>query len=369
MKNYLVVGLYPNEICPAFTLSLAKSLKIIGANVYAILPENIENIEEWEKEFDEDKLCFLKIEKKNFLDKYINVFLFLLLRKKYLGCLEKIHFDCVFFSFFHSWNSLIIKIIRSSCFASFLHDPKLHSGESSKREIRLVNQMKKMDKLIVLSEKFVEYTVKSYRKTPNDVIYMPLCLFYGTRELKDVDIYLDDCAPVNFLFFGRITEYKGMQILIRAFKMLENDNQNAYLTIAGNGDFSPYQSEFKELKSTRLINRYISDDEIDTLFKQKNSVVVVPYLDATQSGVVSLAYSFGNPVIASDTGGLKEQLDNGKVGLFCEPGNSFELFTNMKKICENRQLLKSESYKMIKHSYNYDWKIATQKLLIDLKLS
>ena len=47
----------------------------------------------------------------------------------------------------------------------------------------------------------------------------------------------------------------------------------------------------------------------------------MPYLDATQSGVTITSMEFDCPIIASDTGGLKEQLNNGKIGVFCKPGD------------------------------------------------
>ncbi|MBP3883865.1 MAG: glycosyltransferase, partial [Olsenella sp.] len=74
------------------------------------------------------------------------------------------------------------------------------------------------------------------------------------------------------------------------------------------------------------------DEDIARLFSMENCVAVVPYRDATQSGVIALALAYGVPVIASDTGGLREQLDGGNVGLFCEPGNTESLFTRMAEL-------------------------------------
>ena len=62
-------------------------------------------------------------------------------------------------------------------------------------------------------------------------------------------------------------------------------------------------------------------------------------MDATQSGVISLAHSFGCPVIASDTGGLKEQLNKGEIGLFCKIGNAKELCEKMFCLNNDRQRL------------------------------
>lgn len=59
MKKILVVGLYPNEACPKFTLEFARSLKKLNNIVYAVLPDNVENKIAWKSEFGDSNLCFV----------------------------------------------------------------------------------------------------------------------------------------------------------------------------------------------------------------------------------------------------------------------------------------------------------------------
>lgn len=101
------------------------------------------------------------------------------------------------------------------------------------------------------------------------------------------------------------------------------------MTVAGSGDFSKYHAIFEELPQVKIINRYIADTEIDDYFSVPNTILVLPYLDASQSGVIPIALEYGVPIIASNTGGLKEQMDNGNLGLFSTPGDADSLMKQM----------------------------------------
>jgi glycosyltransferase involved in cell wall biosynthesis len=97
------------------------------------------------------------------------------------------------------------------------------------------------------------------------------------------------------LFFGNIDKYKGVEFLYNAFK--NNNKLSEYrLVIAGRGNIY-----FSHPGDPRIIfiNRYIKDGEVKSLFEQA-ACVVYPYISATQSGVLTLAYKFQTPAIVSD---------------------------------------------------------------------
>jgi glycosyltransferase involved in cell wall biosynthesis len=68
----------------------------------------------------------------------------------------------------------------------------------------------------------------------------------------------------------------------------------------------------------KVINRYISDDEVPRLFSAAD-LLVAPYRSATQSGVIPVAYHLDLPVLATDVGGLKESIERAGTGLVCLP--------------------------------------------------
>ena len=69
-----------------------------------------------------------------------------------------------------------------------------------------------------------------------------------------------------------------------------------------------------------IINTYISDEEVTELFTISD-VIVLPYISATQSGIIPIAYAFKKPVIASNVGAISEVVDDGITGILVPPKN------------------------------------------------
>src|SRR5438552_16759897 len=93
------------------------------------------------------------------------------------------------------------------------------------------------------------------------------------------------------LFFGRIWEYKGLEYLIRAEPLITAEVPEARIVIAGEGeDFGRYRLLMDHPEHFVVYNEYIPDQQRSELFRQA-SLVVLPYIEASQSGVIPLAYS------------------------------------------------------------------------------
>lgn len=120
----------------------------------------------------------------------------------------------------------------------------------------------------------------------------------------------------TLLFFGLIRDYKGLDLLIEAFDLLDDSYQ---LLIAGEsyGSFDKYEEQIRQSKRShdiKVFNRYIGDNEVP-LFFSASDVCILPYRTATQSGITSIAYHFETPLIATQTGGLSESIEKQGVGL------------------------------------------------------
>jgi glycosyltransferase involved in cell wall biosynthesis len=130
------------------------------------------------------------------------------------------------------------------------------------------------------------------------------------------------------LFFGLIRQYKGLQYLIRAMpKVLRRIN--CTLLIAG--EFYDSKETYLALiadlgleANTIVVDQYISNEEVSLYFCSAD-VVILPYVDATQSGIVQIAYGLGVPVITTRVGGLPEAVEDGKTGLLVEKESPEEL--------------------------------------------
>jgi glycosyltransferase involved in cell wall biosynthesis len=136
----------------------------------------------------------------------------------------------------------------------------------------------------------------------------------------------------TILFFGNIAPYKGLEYLIEAFRLVMAVGGAYRLIIAGNPkNCESYWSAIRN-SLDRHVNRdrilckieFVPDAEMEVYFKAAD-VAVLPYRHIFQSGVLSLSYSFGLPVIASDVGALREDIIEGKTGFLCRPEDSADL--------------------------------------------
>jgi len=140
------------------------------------------------------------------------------------------------------------------------------------------------------------------------------------------------------LFFGRIEPYKGLDYLIAAFQQILARRGDYRLVIAGRPDrCEEYWSTIREairedLQRGRILLRadFIPDDETEVYFKAAD-VLVLPYRDVYQSGVLFLGHSFGLPVIAADVGSLKDDIVEGKTGLVFRPEDLVDLARAIEK--------------------------------------
>ena len=127
------------------------------------------------------------------------------------------------------------------------------------------------------------------------------------------------------LFFGYVRPYKGVRYLLEAFAKIR-DSIDATLLVVGEfyEPSEPYKEAISSLglgERVRLVDRYVSDEEVGLFFSAAD-VVVLPYTSATQSGVVQIAFAFEKPVISTAVGGIPEVVKDGVNGLLVPPCDS-----------------------------------------------
>jgi len=213
-----------------------------------------------------------------------------------------------------------------------VHDPELHPGEDSlaHRVLDGVNRLH-VDGWVLLSGVARDAFVARNHLDPARVAVVPLGMFDDlvdrTEPLAHVPA-LAALAPLSgryLLAIGRIKPYKGIDELLGAYAAIPAESAPP-LVVAGAGQFSAAQSvALKALADggwpVTVINRWLTDEESASLTAAARWVVT-PYTSATQSGVIPLASAFGVPVIASDAGGLAEQVEDGVSGLLVPAGDA-----------------------------------------------
>ena len=172
------------------------------------------------------------------------------------------------------------------------------------------------------------------------------------------------------LFFGRIAPYKGLELLVNASRIVKMKMGHEFiLLIAGEGDISLLKNHMSDddYAYIHILNKRVPNQEIPNLFKGAK-FLILPYVDASQSGVIPLAYTFSKPVIVSNVGSLSEYVEHGKTGLIFEPSNTEQLskyivdLAKNSELCEqmginaNRKLLNEMSLELccdkLNHLYN-----------------
>jgi glycosyltransferase involved in cell wall biosynthesis len=124
------------------------------------------------------------------------------------------------------------------------------------------------------------------------------------------------------LFFGLVREYKGLKHLIEAMPIILATT-DVTLVIAGEfyDNREKYVQQIKDLGvdyRVKLKDQYIPNEAVGTYFSATD-LVVLPYVTATQSGIVQIAYGFDRPVVTSNVGGLPEAVKDGETGFVVPP--------------------------------------------------
>lgn len=360
-----ILILYPGGIGAGRTFSyeMAAGLVKNGQDVYAIVADAQEDRDKWVDLLGKEKIYFFVGHRggKDFAKRLVTLPFTdgTAIRRKF----SRITFDMVLKPMYHIWSDRLLPYISTRKIVSVCHDPLPHS--SSKKYVQYLSKRFTMnsDDVVVLTKSFIPIVEKRHKIAREHIFYMPHGRFpgYSVNPDKRLVHFAED--KTNFVFFGRIQRYKGIGILLEAYQMLRKEYDDITLTIAGNGDMQPYQKYLNGDESIKVINRFIDDDEVGSLFDGPNAILVLPYIDATQSGVTLVAFEYGVPIIATNTGGLREQLNNGKIGLLCQPNDAQSLCDAMKKCIHNPDFVQEQKRLTAAYLHELDWEVLMDKLL------
>lgn len=265
----------------------------------------------------------------------------------------------VFCPMSHLWNIFFLPMFRLAGvkYTLVVHDAVPHPGDNLFiRKHMLRYEILSCAKIIVLTNAVKEKVLENYNvKAPIEVIPHGV-LTYGHQGPRNYP-----SSQFNLVFFGRILEYKGVDLLIQEFCKIKNANIN--LKIYGRGEVSK-KSEFliNSSQSITFKNDWIKEEDIGEIMNSSDALIL-PYIEASQSGVIPIALSSGIPIIASDIGGLKEQLNNGQLGVMFKPKDRNELSQALMKLVQDKELyekLSREGYEFCKE--NLSWAAIAKKV-------
>lgn len=224
--------------------------------------------------------------------------------------------DVVHLQHAHMWFNLALPLLRYPLVVT-VHDVRQHVGDAESQAVPqflLDLSYRRADHMIVHARRLREAAIERFGVASERVHVIPHVLI--GEECGD-DGPRDD--GVSALFFGRIWGYKGLEYLIRAEPLVTAVMAEARFIIAGEGeDFERYRRMMVHPERFTVLNEYVPDETRAALFAQA-AVVVLPYVEASQSGVIPVAYTAGKPVIATTVGGLPEMVGEGETGYLVPP--------------------------------------------------
>lgn len=199
-------------------------------------------------------------------------------------------------------------------FLVVIHDADAHPGDGSLLQMWLQRRLaRRADGLVALSQ----YVAQRLRE--QGFVRAPAPLFVFLHP----PLAFGDAPPpplghggrMRLLFFGRLLPYKGLDLLADALRLL-GPRADLEVRIVGSGPESATLAALRALPCVTVENRWVPEGEIGAVIGWSD-VLVLPYLEASQSGAAAAAIAAGRWVISTRVGGLVEQLQHEPLATLC----------------------------------------------------
>ncbi|MCL6750082.1 glycosyltransferase family 4 protein [Nostoc sp. CCCryo 231-06] len=221
------------------------------------------------------------------------------------------------------WYDLTLLLNKMPPLVTTIHDVLRHPGDKESvfgSEYTKQISFYRSQQLIVHTQELKDTLNEQFHVPQEQINVLPHGELGSLYKRREVEPPLAR-EPHTLLFFGRIWPYKGLKYLLEAMPIIAEHIPDVKLIIAGRGE-NPMQyfPNGYDNKRYEILNDFIPPEDVVGLFK-RTTITVLPYIEASQSGVAALSYGMGTPIIASNVGGLKEIVRHQKDGLLVPPGD------------------------------------------------
>lgn len=215
-----------------------------------------------------------------------------------------------------------------------VHDPKMHSGEFEIKRY-IITKL-----LFIMVTKFVVFAndsskVLKEQLSKNKKIFVlrfrPSSIYRKFSITNEVNVMASKIS-----FVGRLSKYKGIDLFIEAINGIHKTHPDQEFVIAGKpfNDFKINYDIIKNKNKVSVMEKFLSNEEI-TEIMLSSILVVCPYIDATQSGVILIAHGLNRPVLVTPVGGLPDYINEGKNGLVADDVSVESLTKSINDFLEN----------------------------------
>lgn len=357
-----IIFLGRNGAGPKYAYNMTKALvEYSNIDFQVIIPKNIDNLEDWKILASLNKnLSIELVETYNsnfqFIFSFFNIFNYFNIAKK----VKKFNPSYLYMPMGSLLNPGIFLFLKNIKKIYTLHDPSLHLGEESFfiESIRKI-EIKNSNIIILLNNRFIDQVSNKYNFNKENIYVIPHAGFFK----KTTPIFPEKFQK-RILFLGRIEKYKGIDLLIKSFYEALRVVQDLELLIAGRGDLSPYKELLQDSRSKKIkiINHWLTEEEIEQFIHQSD-FLLLPYKDASQSGVIPLAFGNGRIVVVTNVGALAEQVPE-ELGFIAEAtveDIADKIITIYKESIESLRTRDNAAYNYALK--NLTWESSAQKLL------
>lgn len=238
-----------------------------------------------------------------------------------------------------------------------IHDAVLHSGEQTwKSQLPrwlFFNLPVKKTYLFYSAYSMQQFRKNTKHSSGNYLLLQMNAFSYFNKIAEGLPVKHE-----HLLFFGRISKYKGVDVLLDAMKLVNTMFPNQKLVIAGGGATSALL-QHEVLKDSRynssIINRYIPNRELVGLIRNA-ALVICPYTDATQSGVLMTSFALSKPVIATRVGAFEEHIQQDINGTLVDANDKDQLAASIIQCLTGNKFLHLENNLKENNKHN-PWEI------------
>jgi glycosyltransferase involved in cell wall biosynthesis len=185
-----------------------------------------------------------------------------------------------------------------------VHDAAMHPGQFNHAENLLLNLHRALADGAMTFSNHVATTLESTGRFDRSRIWRSVHAAYGT--VRDSPRPAPDAEVPTVGFFGRLSAYKGLGLAYDAVELLRRSGRRVRFSVVGNGQDPALDRMVHE--DDRVEVRWVDDEQIPAALDSFD-VLLLPYLEASQSGVFAYAMSRGVPMVVTPVGGLLEQAE------------------------------------------------------------
>ncbi|MSP43780.1 MAG: glycosyltransferase family 1 protein [Alphaproteobacteria bacterium] len=240
----------------------------------------------------------------------------------------------------HLWSRFVTPVVQRAgvVMLNTVHDAVLHPGENGGFKSWFYQPFKNADGYIALTHYVGQQLSDVHGIAPEKVTVIPLGPLSG--PVVHAHVAAGAPGPLRLLFFGRILRYKGLEGLIEAYAIVRAEGLQVSLQITGAGDMRDVMATVQALPDITVSNVWVPEDKMGSVFSRAD-LIVLPYLESSQSGVIASAFAAGVPAIGTPIGGLPEQITHGVNGLVAANTSPSALASEIRRLARDRDLLET----------------------------